>query len=39
VISQTEVEALLFNVADIATHPARIEELLEGEDDDEADEG
>jgi hypothetical protein len=26
-------------VADIATHLARIEELLEGEDDDEADEG
>ncbi|HEY4412993.1 MAG TPA: hypothetical protein VGN06_08345 [Gaiellaceae bacterium] len=37
-ISRTVVEALLFNVADIATHLAGIEEFLEDEDD-EADEG
>jgi hypothetical protein len=37
-VSRDEVVALLFNVSDIAVHIARIEKLLEGDDDEEGNE-
>jgi hypothetical protein len=36
--SRDEIVALLFNVSDIAVHLARIERLLEGDDDEEGNE-